>query len=136
MSVRFDVTRRSAYEAKLEAAEFSPRKLEGELEKERKSWREKLERREAEVKAEYLAEVNILKEKHQELVDKARRDRKAEEEAVRKEAKEEKKRQKEEAEEERKKAEETIKRTERKAKDIKEEAKGLKVGSHRRIIDV
>ena len=134
--MRFDVTRRSAYEAKLEAAEFSPRKLEGELEKERKSWREKLERREAEVKAEYLAEVNILKEKHQELVDKARRDRKAEEEAVRKEAKEEKKRQKEEAEEERKKAEETIKRAERKAKDIKEEAKGLKVGSHRRIIDV
>ena len=99
------------------------------MEKERKSWREKQEAREAEVKAEYLAEVNILKEKHQELVDKARRDRKAEEEAVRKEAKEEKKRQKEEAEEERKKAEETLKRAERKAKDIKEEAKGLKVGT-------
>ena len=118
---------RASYEAKLEAAEFSPRKLEGELEKERKSWREKSEAREAELRAEYLAEVNILKEKQQELLDKARRDRKTEEEAAKKEAKEEKKKQKEEAEEERRKMEETIRRAERKAKDAKDEAKGLKV---------
>ena len=97
------------------------------MEKERKSWREKLQSREADVKAECLVEINILKEKHQELVDKVRRDKKAEEEAAKKEFKEEKRRQKEEVEEERKKTEETIKKTERKAKDAKDEVKGLKV---------
>ena len=93
-----------------------------------------MESREAEIRAECAAEVNILKEKQQELLDKARKDRKAEEEVAKREAKEEKKRQKEEAEEEKKKTEETIKRAERKAKDAKEEVKGLKVREERGTI--
>ena len=111
----------------MEAAEFSPKRLESELEKERTIWREKLESREGEIRAEYLTEVNILKEKQQELLDKARRERKAEEDATKKEAKEERKKWKEEVEEEKRKCEDVVKRAERKSKDAKDEAKGLKV---------